>query len=120
MREGGIGSPTLAPSLGPGAAPPLPRRGPFLRDLTPPCGDPSRLTLNAKGTLLAAVDDSGEAVVVDLEGGKLQKRLQGAYENICSSVQFRLRRPWEVITFGGRRCLSLSERSPAASGSWVF
>ena len=63
----------------------------------------NQVTVNAKGTLLAAADDSGEAVVVDLEGGKLQKRLQGAHENICSSVQFRLRRPWEIIT-GGLDC----------------
>ena len=63
----------------------------------------NQVAVNSKGTLLAAADDSGEVVVVDLGQGELQKRLRGGHDNICGSVQFRLRRPWEVVS-GGLDC----------------
>ena len=67
------------------------------------CDEVNQVAVNSKGTLLAAADDSGEVVVVDLERGELQKRLRGAHDNICGSVQFRQRRPWEVVS-GGLDC----------------
>eukprot|EP00850_Spirogloea_muscicola_P009921 SM000057S18351 [mRNA] locus=s57:132277:135148:+ [translate_table: standard] len=55
----------------------------------------NQVAITNKGTFLAAADDSGEVKVVDLAEGKLRKTLQAAHSNICSSVQFHPRRPWE-------------------------
>lgn len=60
----------------------------------------NQVALNFKGTYLAAADDSGAVKVVDIRTHKLFKTLQGAHSNICSSVLFNTRRPWEVVTGG--------------------
>ena len=61
----------------------------------------NQVAVDAKGARLAAADDSGACAVVDLErGGRKIKTLRGGHANICSSVQFRARRPWEVTTGG--------------------
>eukprot|EP00850_Spirogloea_muscicola_P012596 SM000082S22838 [mRNA] locus=s82:214066:216770:+ [translate_table: standard] len=59
------------------------------------CEEINQVAISNKGTFLAAADDSGEVKVVDLAEGKLRKALQAAHSNICSSVQFHPRRPWE-------------------------
>lgn len=60
----------------------------------------NQVALNPKATYLAAADDSGAVKIIDLRSHKLFKTLQGAHSNICSSVQFHSRRPWEVVTGG--------------------
>ncbi|KAG0607602.1 hypothetical protein M758_8G041800 [Ceratodon purpureus] len=60
----------------------------------------NQVALNFKGTYLAAADDSGAVKVIDTRTHKVFKTLQGAHSNICSSVQFHSRRPWEVVTGG--------------------
>jgi len=60
----------------------------------------NQLAVHDKGTFLAACDDSGEIKIIDVASGRLFKSLLNKHENICSTVQFRSNRPWEVISGG--------------------
>lgn len=60
----------------------------------------NQVTIHDRGTYLAACDDSGEVKVVDIQSGRLFKTLKRKHENICSTVQFRLSRPWEIVSGG--------------------
>ena len=52
---------------------------------------------------LAACDDSGEIKVISLADKKVFKTLRRKHTNICSTVCFRLRKPWEIFS-GGMDC----------------
>ena len=60
----------------------------------------NQVTIHDRGTYLAACDDSGEVKVVDIQSGRLFKTLKRKHENICSTVQFRPSRPWEIVSGG--------------------
>ena len=60
----------------------------------------NQITIHDRGTYLAACDDSGEVKVVDIQSGRLFKTLKRKHENICSTVQFRPSRPWEIVSGG--------------------
>ena len=60
----------------------------------------NQVAIHDKGNYLAACDDSGEIKVIDVQSGKLFKSLKNKHENICSSVQFRPNRPWEIVSGG--------------------
>lgn len=56
------------------------------------------LSVHEKETYLAAGEDSGEVVVLDLGTRGVYKRLKRHHSNIVTSVAFRPRRPWEVVS----------------------
>lgn len=60
----------------------------------------NQLDIHDKGTFLAACDDSGEIKVIDVASGRLFKSLHNKHDNICSTVQFRSNRPWEIVSGG--------------------
>lgn len=60
----------------------------------------NQVAIHNKGNYLAACDDSAEIKVIDVQSGKLFKSLKNKHENICSSVQFRPNRPWEIVSGG--------------------
>lgn len=68
----------------------------------------NEISFNEKGTFLAAADDSGEVKVFDMKQHTQQqppstfKTLRG-HENICSSVVFHPKQPWELFS-GGFDC----------------
>lgn len=49
---------------------------------------------------LAAADDQGDIAIIDIEKGNLYKKLKGAHTNICSTVQFRPKASWDVVSGG--------------------
>lgn len=63
------------------------------------------MAVNAKGTLLAAADDSGQTAVIDIAAGTLVRTLKKGHQNIASSVSFREHNPWEVVTGGLDSCI---------------
>ena len=67
--------------------------------------DINQVALNHKGEYLAAADDSGEVKVVEVWNRKPFKTLGRQHTNICSSVQFRAGKPWEVVTGGLDGCV---------------
>jgi len=60
----------------------------------------NQLAIHDKGTFLSACDDSGEIKIIDVASGRLFKSLHNKDDNICSTVQFRSNRPWEIISGG--------------------
>ena len=60
----------------------------------------NQIATHDKSTFLAACDDSGEIKIIDVQSKKVFKSLRGKHENICSTVQFRPTRPWEVVSGG--------------------
>lgn len=63
----------------------------------------NQLDVNNKETFLCSCDDSGEIKVINIDNGTLFKTLSRCHTNICSSVKFNPRKPWEVIS-GGLDC----------------
>lgn len=59
----------------------------------------NHIALNEKETFLAAGDDSGHIKIIDLHDKKVYKTLR-KHTNICSSVTFRPRRPWDLFSAG--------------------
>lgn len=68
----------------------------------------NEICFNEKGTFLAAADDSGEVKVFDVKQQQptVFKTLRG-HKNLCSSVAFHPKLPWELFT-GGFDCRLLS------------
>ena len=62
----------------------------------------NQLSVNAKGNLLCACDDSGEIKLIDTSSYQVVKTLT-AHDNICSTVKFIPRKPWEILS-GGLDC----------------
>lgn len=60
----------------------------------------NQIALNHKNSFLAAADDSGEIQIFELPSAKPFKTLSRRHTDICSCVQFRPQRPWEVISGG--------------------
>ena len=58
----------------------------------------NQVAIHYKGGFLAACDDSGDIKVIDVLSGRLFKTLSGRNDNICSTVQFRPNRPWEILS----------------------
>ena len=62
----------------------------------------NQLDVHFKGTSICACDDSGEIKVIDLKSFQVLKTLRG-HDNICATVKFVTRKPWELIS-GGLDC----------------
>lgn len=60
----------------------------------------NQIVLHEKGQYMAACDDTGAVKIIDLQQKKLFKTLNRTHTNICSSVQFRPQRPWDLVTGG--------------------
>lgn len=60
----------------------------------------NQVVIHDKGSHAAACDDSGEIKVIEVQSGRLFKTLKNKHDNICSAVQFRPNRPWEVVSGG--------------------
>lgn len=60
----------------------------------------NQIVVQDKGQYLAACDDTGAVKIIDLHQKKLFKTLNRSHANICSSVQFRPNRPWDLVTGG--------------------
>ena len=60
----------------------------------------NQITLNHKSSFLAAADDSGEIQIFELPSAKPFKTLSRRHTDICSCVQFRPQRPWEILSGG--------------------
>ncbi|ELT92232.1 hypothetical protein CAPTEDRAFT_171404 [Capitella teleta] len=59
----------------------------------------NQICLNEKEEFLSACDDSGVIRVINLVERKVQKTLR-KHSNICATVCFRPKRPWELISGG--------------------
>ena len=62
----------------------------------------NQLTVNAKGNILGTCDDSGEIKLINTSSFKVIKTLI-AHVNICSTLQFIPRKPWDLVS-GGLDC----------------
>ena len=60
----------------------------------------NQISINDKGEYLAACDDDGEIKIIDLQQRRLFKTLLRHHSNICSSVQFRPQKPWQIVSAG--------------------
>lgn len=60
----------------------------------------NQLVIHDGGQYLAACDDTGAVKVIDTRQNKLFKTLSRGHGNICSTVQFRPQRPWDLVTGG--------------------
>jgi len=60
----------------------------------------NQIVLHGKEQYLAACDDTGSVKIIDLHQKKLFKTLKRSHSNICSSLQFRPNRPWDLVTGG--------------------
>lgn len=58
----------------------------------------NQVAIHDKGGFLAACDDSGDIKVIDVQAGRLFKTLHSRNDSICSTVQFRPNRPWEIAS----------------------
>ena len=59
----------------------------------------NQIAVNSKDDFLAACDDSGEIKVIKLQDKSLFKTLR-RHDNICASLCFRSRRPWDILSVG--------------------
>lgn len=58
----------------------------------------NQVAVSATGSYLAAADDAGEVVIIELKTHSRCKRLRGGHSNLCSSVAFRSDHPWQCAT----------------------
>ena len=63
----------------------------------------NQIVLDESEKHLAACDDSGEIKIISLSDRKVFKTLRRKHTNICSTVCFRHRKPWEIFS-GGMDC----------------
>ncbi|XP_002738913.1 WD repeat-containing protein 53-like [Saccoglossus kowalevskii] len=59
----------------------------------------NQIALNCNEELLASCDDSGLIRIINVREKKCKKVLR-KHSNICTSVRFRSKRPWELISGG--------------------
>lgn len=64
--------------------------------------DINQLDVHSNGHLVCVCDDSGDVRVFDVKSFSLLKTLR-SHDNICSTVKFVPRKPWELIS-GGLDC----------------
>eukprot|EP00039_Didymoeca_costata_P016990 m.310693 g.310693 ORF g.310693 m.310693 type:complete len:319 (-) comp16478_c0_seq29:86-1042(-) len=70
-----------------------------------PCEDDiNELAVSENGRFLAACDDSGMVKIYEIEKECTYKSLRRGHTSICSSIKFRPRKPWEIIS-GGLDCM---------------
>ena len=60
----------------------------------------NQLCVNHSGRYLAACDDAGEVKVIDVQESCLFKTLGRHHDNICSTVQFRPKKSWQLLSAG--------------------
>ena len=60
----------------------------------------NQIVLDKKEKFLAACDDSGEVKILDIKEKRVYKTLRLKHTNICSTVVFHSRKPWDIITGG--------------------
>lgn len=63
----------------------------------------NQIDINAKASFICACDDSGDIKVIDMETLCLYRSLSRQHDNICSTVKFNARKPWEIFS-GGLDC----------------
>ena len=63
----------------------------------------NEIDIHQNGNFCCACDDSGEVKVIDVENAKVFKTLSRCHTNICTTVKFHPRKPWELIS-GGLDC----------------
>lgn len=63
----------------------------------------NEICIHQNGNYLCAGDDSGDIKVIDVENAKVFKTLSRCHTNICSTVKFNPRKPWELVS-GGLDC----------------
>lgn len=63
----------------------------------------NEIDVHPKGNFLSSCDDGGDIKVIDVGNAKLFKTLSRQHSNICSTVKFHPRKPWELIS-GGLDC----------------
>ena len=59
----------------------------------------NHIDINEKDEYLASCDDSGQIKIVSLNDKRVYKTLR-KHTNICASVSFRPRRPWDLLSGG--------------------
>lgn len=67
------------------------------------CDEVNQIDINTKASFICAGDDSGDIKVIDIENSCLYKTLARQHNNICSTVKFNPRKPWEIFS-GGLDC----------------
>lgn len=89
----------------------------------------NQITIHHKEEYLACCDDGGEIKVIELSSGRLFKTLRNKHDNICSTVQFRPIRRWEIVSggmdfwvvswdfFSGRALYELNVQGHGGNGS---
>ncbi|KAH3804913.1 WD repeat-containing protein 53-like isoform X2 [Dreissena polymorpha] len=63
----------------------------------------NQIVLDEKEHYLAACDDTGEVKIISLQEKRLYKTLRRKHTNICATVCFRSKKPWEIFS-GGMDC----------------
>ena len=63
----------------------------------------NQIDINPRASFICACDDSGDIKVIDVENLCLYKSLTRQHNNICSTVKFNARKPWEIYS-GGLDC----------------
>ena len=60
----------------------------------------NQIDIHPKGSYICSCDDSGEIKVVDVKNKTLLRTLAHFHENICSTVKFSTKKPWELFSGG--------------------
>ena len=63
----------------------------------------NQIDINPRASFICACDDSGDIKVIDTENLCLYRNLSRQHDNICSTVKFNTRKPWEIFS-GGLDC----------------
>lgn len=63
----------------------------------------NQIDINPRASFICACDDSGDIKVIDIENLCLYRTLSRQHDNICSTVKFNARKPWEIFS-GGLDC----------------
>lgn len=92
----------------------------------------NQLDIHSKRLLISSCDDSGEVKVIDVDNKKIVQTLSNFHSNICSTVKFSARKPWELFSGGldctigrwdfsrGRLLVSVSTRDVSSSESLMI
>ena len=60
----------------------------------------NEIDIHAKESYICACDDRGEVIIIDLDNKKLLRVLSKFHDNICPTVRFLSRKPWELVSAG--------------------
>lgn len=63
----------------------------------------NQVDINPRASFICACDDSGDIKLIDVENLCVYKTLTRQHKNICSTVKFNPRKPWELFS-GGLDC----------------